>query len=103
MFENGIDTPPSDEVSNWCQGERFGKLYTRDRIENIPYQCKAILFEMVYTLEWNTNFMKFEPVVKDVSRFVSVSKGRGLGKAYAVSVFAVIDDGGSNIMQLTKG
>jgi large subunit ribosomal protein L30e len=33
----------------------------------------------------------------------SIDLGYALGKAYAVSVFAVIDDGGSNIMQLTKG
>lgn len=33
----------------------------------------------------------------------SIALGYALGKAYAVSVFAVIDDGGSNIMQLTKG
>jgi len=33
----------------------------------------------------------------------SIDLGYALGKAYAVSVFAVLDDGGSNIMQLTKG
>jgi large subunit ribosomal protein L30e len=33
----------------------------------------------------------------------SIDLGYALGKAYAVSVFSVIDDGGSNIMQLTKG
>ena len=33
----------------------------------------------------------------------SIDLGYALGKAYGVSVFAVIDDGGSNIMQLIKG
>lgn len=33
----------------------------------------------------------------------SINLGYSLGKAYSVSVFAVIDDGGSNIMQLIKG
>ncbi|MCK5300510.1 MAG: 50S ribosomal protein L30e [Candidatus Thermoplasmatota archaeon] len=33
----------------------------------------------------------------------SIDLGYALGKAYAVSVFAVLDDGGSKIMQLVKG
>ena len=33
----------------------------------------------------------------------SIDLGYALGKSYAVSVFAVLDDGGSNIMQLAKG
>ena len=33
----------------------------------------------------------------------SIELGYALGKSYAVSVFVVIDDGGSNIMQLIKG
>ena len=32
----------------------------------------------------------------------SIDLGYALGKAYAVSIFAVLDDGGSNIMQLIK-
>ncbi len=32
----------------------------------------------------------------------SIDLGYTCGKAFAVSVFAVIDDGGSNILQLTK-
>ena len=33
----------------------------------------------------------------------SIDLGYALGKAYAVSVIAVLDDGGSNIMQIMKG
>jgi len=34
--------------------------------------------------------------------FNSIELGNNCGKAYAVSVFAVLDDGGSNIINLTK-
>jgi len=40
------------------------------------------------------------PVYKHTSN--SIDLGYTCGKAFAVSVFAVIDDGGSNILQLVK-
>ena len=33
----------------------------------------------------------------------SIDLGYAIGKSYAVSVLAVLDDGGSNILQLIKG
>jgi len=49
-----------------------------------------------------SNISKKKKVPIHNTNFNSIELGYNCGKAYAISVFAVLDDGGSNIINLAK-
>ena len=81
---------------------KLGSKETKDSIKKGEAKLVIIAKNCLYTDEIKKLSEKHKIPVFDYGSN-SIELGYALGKSYAVSVFTVLDDGGSNIMQLTKG
>ncbi len=81
---------------------KIGNKETRNSINKGEVKLVIIANNCPYTGEIKKISEKNNIPVYDYNSN-SIDLGYALGKSYAVSVFAVLDDGGSNIMQIIKG
>ena len=81
---------------------KLGSKETKDSIKKGEAKLVIVAKNCPNTDEIKKLSEKHKTPVFDYSSN-SIELGYALGKSYAVSVFAVLDDGGSNILQLTKG
>ena len=80
---------------------KFGTKQTRQAINEGNVQLVVMSNNCPYTNEITKHAKKKNiPIYNSNSK--SIDLGYTCGKTYAVSVFAVIDDGGSNILNLIK-
>ena len=80
---------------------KIGTKETKQAVKNAKAKIVVIAENCPYASEINELAKKKKiPVYNYDSN--SINLGYICGKAYAVSVFAVIDDGGSNILSLVK-
>ena len=81
---------------------KIGSKETQASIKNDEVKLVVMANNCIYSNEIKKISKKYKIPIYDY-KSNSIDLGYSLGKAYSVSVFAVIDDGGSNIMQLIKG
>jgi large subunit ribosomal protein L30e len=81
---------------------KIGSKETKASIKNGEVKLIVIAKNCPISLELKKISKKQKIPVYDFNSN-SIDLGYALGKSYGVSVFAVLDDGGSNIMQLIKG
>jgi large subunit ribosomal protein L30e len=81
---------------------KIGSKETKASIKNGEAKLVIIANNCPHTLDIKKISKKQKTPVYDF-KLNSIDLGYAIGKAYAVSVLAVLDDGGSNILQLIKG
>jgi len=81
---------------------KIGSKETKSSIKNGEAKLIVIAKNCPDSLELKKISKKQKIPVYDFNSN-SIDLGYALGKSYSVSVFAVLDDGGSNIMQLING
>ena len=79
----------------------FGKKQTKSSIEDKKAKLIVIAGNCPYNKELKSS-AKEKDIPVYISKVDSVELGYLCGKAYSVSTFAIINDGGTNILHLLK-